>query len=202
MAQIHAAALDILDGQGLRIWLPEARNLLAAQGARVEEMVYLPPQLVERALISAPKHFTLKGASERYDVPMALGTLSFHPGSGTPNATDLVRGRRPGRQQDLEELLQITEHFDVLHTLPPNCGGPGYSPRPPASAHDRGYAAHIGQNPPLSTGGEPHKLDCFENDPPLSGLKSGFFSGSAPFLLHHQYQFTAPIGYPHGPGTH
>ena len=44
--QIHSAALDILDGQGLKIWLPEARDLLAAQGARVEgEMVFFSPKI-------------------------------------------------------------------------------------------------------------------------------------------------------------
>ena len=163
VAHIHGAAMDILAGQGLRLWLPEARDLLHAHGARIEgEMVFLSAKLVEQAIKTAPCAFTLRGASERYDVPIALGTLCFHPGSGTPNATDALRGRRPGSQADLEELLHLTEHFDVLHTLPPIVEAQDISP---ALRHLHMMEAMLrisGKIPSIYGRGTAQALDCFE----------------------------------------
>ncbi len=48
---IHAASLEVLAQTGCIVPLAEARDLLAAAGARVEgERVYIPPEAVERAL--------------------------------------------------------------------------------------------------------------------------------------------------------
>ncbi|MEM6388181.1 MAG: trimethylamine methyltransferase family protein, partial [Pseudomonadota bacterium] len=53
------------------------------------------------------------------DVLLELGSLVFQPGAGAPHATDLTRGRRAGSEKDFRELVQLTQHFDVLHMLPP-----------------------------------------------------------------------------------
>jgi trimethylamine--corrinoid protein Co-methyltransferase len=46
--------------------------------------------------------------------------MIFSPGSGCPNATDLVRGRRAGSLQDFEETLALQQAFDVVHILGPS----------------------------------------------------------------------------------
>ena len=50
---------------------------------------------------------------------MELGRFVFQPGAGCPHATDRIRGRRPGTAEDYRELVQMAQHFDVIHMIPP-----------------------------------------------------------------------------------
>ncbi len=119
---IHNAAISTLENLGIKVLLPEARTILAKGGARVDnatEMVYFGRDMVEAAVASAPKSFNCRAGSRKRDVLLELGSLMFQPGAGAPHATDLERGRRPGTGTDFRELVQITQHFDVLQMMPP-----------------------------------------------------------------------------------
>lgn len=122
IASIHQQALEVLEELGLKILLPEARQLFKAGGARVDEadeMVYLGREMVEAALATAPRSFTMKAGAAHRDLKLELGRLVFQPGAGAPYANDRIRGRRPGSEQDFRELIQLTQYFDALHMLPP-----------------------------------------------------------------------------------
>src|SRR5205823_4250933 len=57
VAHIHESALSILENEGMRILLPEARQRFAAAGARVDDstnMVRIDRGLIALALSSAP----------------------------------------------------------------------------------------------------------------------------------------------------
>lgn len=115
---LHRTALRVLQELGLRVLLPEARAIFARAGALVDEgteMVRIGADLVEAALASAPRAFTMRGGAAAFDVPLALGRLTFLCGAGCPNATDRERGRRPGSKRDFEELTRIIAGFDVFH---------------------------------------------------------------------------------------
>ena len=119
---IHDAALGVLEDDGMRILLPEARRIFAAGGALVDEgsgMVRIGRDMVEAALRSAPPSIPLRAGARDRDITLALGNLVFQPGAGAPHATDLERGRRPGNARDFDELIRLTQHFDVLHMIPP-----------------------------------------------------------------------------------
>jgi trimethylamine--corrinoid protein Co-methyltransferase len=117
---MHATALRTLEELGMRVLLPEAVALFKAGGARVEgDMVYLGREMVEAALATAPKSITGRAGARHRDITLELGSLVFQPGAGAPHATDLVRGRRPGSARDFNELLQLTQHFDVFQMMPP-----------------------------------------------------------------------------------
>jgi len=119
---MHEAALTALEQLGMKILLPEARQIYKAGGARVddaEEMVWIGRDMVEAALASAPKSILCRAARPDRDVLLELGTLVFQPGAGAPHATDLERGRRPGTGRDFRELVKLTQHFDVLQMVPP-----------------------------------------------------------------------------------
>ncbi|MFK7755134.1 MAG: trimethylamine methyltransferase family protein [Sedimentitalea sp.] len=119
---IHQAALTVLEELGLKVLLPEARALFRAAGARVDEateMVWIGREIVEAALVTAPRSIPLRAGARERDIVLELGALAFQPGAGAPHATDLTRGRRPGSLRDFRELLQLTQHFDALHMLPP-----------------------------------------------------------------------------------
>ncbi|MEM6826135.1 MAG: trimethylamine methyltransferase family protein, partial [Pseudomonadota bacterium] len=119
---VHIAALSVLEDLGVKVLLPEARELFASAGALVDpdtEMVRIGRDIVEGALLSAPKSFRLRAGVPERDLHMELGRLIFQPGAGCPHATDLVRGRRPGTDVDFRELVTLTQAFDALHMVPP-----------------------------------------------------------------------------------
>lgn len=119
---IHDAALEILEDIGIKVLLPEARKIFREGGAKVsedDEFVWIGREMVDSALKSAPKSIPLVAGAEHRNVTLKLGNLVFQPGAGCPHATDLVRGRRPGTATDFDELVRLTQSFDVLHMMPP-----------------------------------------------------------------------------------
>ena len=122
IANMHETALRTLQDLGMKVLLPQAREIFARAGARVDEaeqMVYIGRDLVAAAIASAPKSFVCKAGAAPRDFTMELGALTFQPGAGAPNCTDLKRGRRAGSGQDFRELVQLTQHFDVFHMVSP-----------------------------------------------------------------------------------
>ena len=121
VAAIHQTALRVLEELGMRILLPEARWRFRDAGALVDEdsmMVRIGRDIVEAAaLAGAPRAFTVRGGVRERDVPLELGLLTFQVGAGSPNATDIVRGRRPSTLGDLEDLVRINQHCDALQML-------------------------------------------------------------------------------------
>jgi len=122
IASMHDTALRTIEELGIKVLLPEARKIYAQGGARVDEdtqMVYIGRDMVEAAVMSAPKTIACKAGSPHRDIQLELGALTFQPGAGAPNVTDRVRGRRPGSGRDFRELLQIAHHFDVFQMVSP-----------------------------------------------------------------------------------
>ena len=119
---IHEASLTLLETLGIKVLLPEARALYRAAGAKVDdstEMEFIGREIITAALATAPKSFPVMASARDRDIVMELGNLIFQPGAGAPHATDLERGRRPGSERDFRELIRLTQHFDVLHMVPP-----------------------------------------------------------------------------------
>lgn len=120
-ANMHDTALRVLEELGLKVLLPEARQIYLAAGARVDgEMVYLGREIVEAALKTAPKSIHCRAGVPDRDVVLELGALAFQPGAGAPHATDLKRGRRPGSGRDFREYTRIGHHFDVFQMMSPS----------------------------------------------------------------------------------
>lgn len=121
VAALHDAALGVLEREGMKVLLPEARDIYAAAGCRIlDDMVHIGRDVVNWALSAAPRGFRLRSANPRRERDYAPGQLLFGPGAGCPNATDLVRGRRPGSLRDFEETLALQQSFDVIHILGPS----------------------------------------------------------------------------------
>ena len=121
MAALHDAALAVLEREGMKILLPEARNPYAAAGARVaDDMVHIGRDIIQSALQTAPRQWRLRAANPAHDRLYAPGQLLFGPGAGCPNATDLQRGRRPGTLRDYEQTPALQQSFDVIHILGPS----------------------------------------------------------------------------------
>lgn len=123
VAGVHDAALRVLEELGIKILLPEAREIFVRSGALVDDdtqMVRIGRDLVAAALSTAPRSFTFKGADPVRDQDYALGSLIFAPGGGCPNVTDLIRGRRAGSAETFIETTKLQQSFDVIHILGPS----------------------------------------------------------------------------------
>ena len=142
VAAIHAMALKVLEELGIKVLLPEARRIYAGGGAIVDEgseMVRIGADMVEAALSMAPKSIRMRAPNPERDLVYEDGTLIFSPAGGCPNATDRIRGRRPGNLATFEETLKLHQSFDVIHKL-----GPSAEPQD-VPAQFRHYAMMRGQ---------------------------------------------------------
>ncbi len=119
---LHRSALELLLHQGIRVLLPEARELLRFAGASVDdetELVRFEPELVDRATATAPSSFELIARSPERTVTLGGRHLATVPVSSPPAVSDLDGGKRVGNLADFRDLLRLTQHFDVLHVTGP-----------------------------------------------------------------------------------
>lgn len=71
--QIHEATLDVLEHVGVRFHSQRALDVLAEHGAAVDRastVARIPAALVDRALATLPRSFTLGGRTSAYDLPL------------------------------------------------------------------------------------------------------------------------------------
>lgn len=178
IAAIHDGALRILEELGIRFLLPEARQILKAGGAIVDDesfMVRIGRDMVAAALASAPKSIRLRAANPQREQDYALGSMLFMAGCGCPNAYDRERGRRPGNMADYLETLRLQQMFDVMHVL-----GPTLEPQD-VPTHLRHYAMTRAQlvncDKPLHvySRGRAQVEQCFEMIRLAHGLDSAAF---------------------------
>lgn len=163
VAELHATSLRVLRELGIKVLLPEARDLFAAAGARVvDDMVYLDADIADAALATAPKSFTIHGGTAQREVVMELGTLSFQSGAGAPNVTDLKRGRRPGALRDVEELTQMVQHFDAIQMLSPGVEPQDIAPEVRHYAFTKAQLTLSDKVPFVFSRGSEQVRDCFE----------------------------------------
>jgi trimethylamine--corrinoid protein Co-methyltransferase len=119
---IHHAALELLAGTGIRVMLPEARQILGQSETQIDEeseIVRFDPEMVEACLEAAPSSFEIVSRTGERDLALGGNSVALLPVAGPPHATDLDRGRRAGKLDDFEDFVKLTQAFDVLHALTP-----------------------------------------------------------------------------------
>jgi trimethylamine--corrinoid protein Co-methyltransferase len=124
---IHQASLVVLKEIGMRVLLPEARQILHQGGADVDdssEMVRFDPKLIDTVFDSVPSEFTLHARNPDHNVILGGRYVTFATVAGSPNVADLDRGRRPGNLADFRDLLKITQSLNIVHV------NGGYAPEP------------------------------------------------------------------------
>jgi trimethylamine--corrinoid protein Co-methyltransferase len=163
-ANMHQTALRMLEELGMRVLLPEARDLFAAGGARVtdDDMVHIGRDMVEAALKSAPRSIHCRAGAAHRDVTLELGALAFQPGAGAPHATDLRRGRRPGSASDFTDYTRLAHHFDVFQMMSPSVEPQDVPTELRHYFTTRTQAALTDKFPFLFARGTPQALDNFE----------------------------------------
>ena len=121
--RIHAASLEILEHIGVRLHLQEAIDLLKKAGARVSDdnLVQVPPKLVEKALALVPKEVVLHDRHGRPVMPLGGQRSYFGPGSDCLNIIDHRTGkrRRPVRQDVIDgvKLCDALPNIDFVMSM-------------------------------------------------------------------------------------
>lgn len=110
--KIHRASCEILRQTGVKVYSEAGRNLLRQAGAVVtDELVKLPPSLVEAALASAPSHFNLyKRGTDEVAVRLDGQGVYFGPGSDTLRYLDPHSGaRRDFHLRDIADCMRLCD---------------------------------------------------------------------------------------------
>ena len=131
--RILEEAFALLMDPGVKVSTPEAAELLASAGARVEDGVaHIPESLARRALQSAPREFFLYDRAGQAAVHYGADAVHFDPGSSCLNVLDPdTLQPRLAQSADLVRLIQVTETLSqyaaqstavVCHDIPSEIG--------------------------------------------------------------------------------
>ncbi|HEX6304708.1 MAG TPA: trimethylamine methyltransferase family protein, partial [Anaerolineales bacterium] len=110
--RLHQASCRILRETGVRVFSQEGRHLLRDAGAVVDEdLVRIPPSLVEWALASAPGGFKLyRRGSDEAALELDGSQVYFGPGSDTLRYLDPRTGeRRSFKLQDIADCMRVCD---------------------------------------------------------------------------------------------
>ncbi len=118
---VHEASLKVLRETGIKILSPEACGIYAKAGMDVsgEGIVRLDPDHLLDLIANAPGEVTLHGRGDGRDVTIGGRHVGVCTTGGTPNFSDLDRGRRPGTLSSLDDLCRLAQSFDVIHLIGP-----------------------------------------------------------------------------------
>ncbi len=113
---IHDYALRVLESIGLEFMLPEAWDILEANGVSVDRgsgMARFPREIVEHWVAQAPSVITLRSKDGKRDVTFGGDQIAYGSVASAPNVLDLERGRRSGDQSSFRDLVKISH---ALHS--------------------------------------------------------------------------------------
>ncbi len=119
MTRIENTAFRVLEELGLEFMSEEACRILEANGAKVDHatgLVKMDRALVKTMIAKAPQEFKMYARNPERNLVVGGNYINFGPVGGTPNASDLERGRRPGSFRDQVELIKLHQSLNTLHT--------------------------------------------------------------------------------------
>jgi len=124
LAELRRAALYLMEYVGLDVHSDRAREALASAGAWVDGIrVRLPSSIVERALRSAPRSFTVfsREGDPAKDIHIGPGRFYYGPGPTCPNFRDPKTGeRREYRRADARATATVCDalpNIDFVESL-------------------------------------------------------------------------------------
>jgi trimethylamine--corrinoid protein Co-methyltransferase len=115
---LKGGTLRLLDEVGVHFPSRKALGILADHGAKVDwdtEVVRIPPDLVRKAMSTAPRSFVLGGREERFDL-LLDGSSSYLATDGTGvHVIDLeTREMRPSRKTDVAMMARVCDALPLI----------------------------------------------------------------------------------------
>jgi trimethylamine--corrinoid protein Co-methyltransferase len=110
--------LYILNEIGVHFPTPKALDIFASHDALVDfesQIVRIPPELVKKAMSTAPRSFVLAGRDERFDLTLD-GNCSYLSTDGTGvHVIDLeTRQRRPSCKEDIGLMARVCDALPLV----------------------------------------------------------------------------------------
>ncbi|PLS22311.1 trimethylamine methyltransferase family protein [Neptunicoccus cionae] len=113
---IHNGAMHILSRIGIKMLNPEALDILARAGCRVEgQTVFMEEDFVMARVAQAPASFTITPRNPDRKVEIGGDCLTFVNVSSPPNYWDLETGKKTGDFQSFRNLMKLTGYFNCIH---------------------------------------------------------------------------------------
>ncbi len=121
LEKLKNGTLHILEEVGVQIPSRKALAIFADHGAHVDmqnQIVRIPPDLVSKAMSSAPRSFVLGGREERFDL-LLNGKASYicTAGTGVYVVDFETRKKRASKKQDLEQIARIADALPIISFL-------------------------------------------------------------------------------------
>jgi trimethylamine--corrinoid protein Co-methyltransferase len=115
---LKQGTFQLMEEVGIRFPSQAALKTFADHGAKVDwekEIVYISPDLVEKALSSAPRSFVLGGREERFDLTLD-GSRSYLATDGCGvRVMDLeTRIERPSRKADVSQMARVCDALPLI----------------------------------------------------------------------------------------
>ena len=121
---LKGGTLQLLDEVGVHFPSRRALEIFADHGAKVDmdtEIVRIPPDLVQKAMSTAPRSFVLGGREERFDL-LLDGNSSYLATDGTgvhvidvPNSVwPVTRRMRPSRKEDVAMMARVCDALPLI----------------------------------------------------------------------------------------
>ncbi len=121
---IHNTSLTILEEVGMKVLEPQARNIFAENGCRVNhnnQMVYLDRDLVTAQVAHAPEAFTLHARNPAHTVKVGGDKVIFTSVGGPAFVSCLDKGHRNGTYEEMCDFIKLTQMLNIIHV---EGGGP------------------------------------------------------------------------------
>lgn len=116
--QIHQSTLSVLQQTGIFMEDKNALDRFQDAGAQVnreEQIVKIPPQLVEAAITSAPEKVLLAGRDSKHDLILGSGRVHFTNFSEGVKVNDPVTAEnRAPLKQDLADAARVIDYLDEI----------------------------------------------------------------------------------------
>jgi trimethylamine--corrinoid protein Co-methyltransferase len=135
LESLKEGTLRLLDEVGVRFPSRRALEIFADHGARVDvekEIVRISPDLVIKAMSTAPRSFVLGGREERFDLVLD-GSCSYLCTDGTGvHVLDLdTREMRPSRKEDVAQMARVCDALPLISFFWPPVSAQDYGPTAP-----------------------------------------------------------------------
>lgn len=117
---LDAAVHTVLAEIGVQVDHPPAWEVYAGAGCSVDRQrhrVRIPPDVVQRALTSAPAEFVLHAPVPDHDVQVTLNDVYTVAGSSALRVLDLEGQHRPATQRDLIDLTRLIDALPQAHII-------------------------------------------------------------------------------------
>ena len=112
---IHHAAMEILTETGVRFNSNEAVGLFKKRGFKTEDSrVFITENDLEKALETAPSHFSVRARNPLYDVAIGEDDFVFLPTGGAPNVATVTGLRRPATLEDYHTCCRLVQTSDQM----------------------------------------------------------------------------------------